>query len=209
MFIAARPLPADICDLLPCPPPPQAFVISFTSDFIPRLVYQYMYSPDGSMHGFVNHTLSYFNVSHFQERTKPLDPLHLGYQVDLCRYKDYREPSWSQTPYEISKEYWAVLAARLAFVIVFQNVVMLMSAVVDWLIPDIPKDISMQIHKEKVLLVELFMKEEQGKLQVLDIMSEHRNGKDAWSKCSPRPRLRPRLRPGIGLAPTPQNPTPH
>uniref|UniRef100_A0AAY4BCU9 Anoctamin n=1 Tax=Denticeps clupeoides TaxID=299321 RepID=A0AAY4BCU9_9TELE len=145
-----------------------AFVISFTSDFIPRLVYQYMYSPDGSMHGFVNHTLSYFNVSHFQNGTQPIEPLYLGYQVEICRYKDYREPPWSSTPYEISKEFWTVLAVRLAFVIVFQNVVMWMSDIVDWLIPDIPKDISLQIHKEKILMVDLFMKEEQGKLHVLD-----------------------------------------
>lgn len=38
----------------------------------------------------------------------------------LFRYKDYREPPWSNTPYELSKEFWAILAARLAFVIVFQ-----------------------------------------------------------------------------------------
>lgn len=38
----------------------------------------------------------------------------------LSRYKDYREPPWSSTPYELSKEFWAILAARLAFVIVFQ-----------------------------------------------------------------------------------------
>ncbi|XP_055789341.1 anoctamin-1-like isoform X1 [Salvelinus fontinalis] len=144
-----------------------AFVISFTSDFIPRLVYQYMYSSDGSMHGFVNHTLSYFNVSNFQDGKEPMDPQH---QVEMCRYKDYREPPWSNTPYVISKEFWAVLAARLAFVIVFQNVVMLMSDIVDWLIPDIPKDISLQIHKEKILMVELFMKEEQGKIQFIDSM---------------------------------------
>uniref|UniRef100_A0A3B4V602 Anoctamin n=1 Tax=Seriola dumerili TaxID=41447 RepID=A0A3B4V602_SERDU len=145
-----------------------AFVISFTSDFIPRMVYQYMYSPDGSMHGFVNHTLSYFNVSHFQDGKETMDPLHLGYTIEICRYKDYREPPWSTTPYEISKEFWAVLAVRLAFVIVFQNVVMLMSDIVDWLIPDIPKDISLQIHKEKILLVDLFMKEEQGKVYILE-----------------------------------------
>ncbi|XP_028286458.1 anoctamin-1 isoform X2 [Parambassis ranga] len=144
-----------------------AFVISFTSDFIPRMVYQYMYSPDGSMHGFVNHTLSYFNVSHFQEGKETMDPSHLGYSVEICRYKDYREPPWSSTPYEISKEFWTVLAVRLAFVIVFQNVVMLMSDIVDWLIPDIPKDISLQIHKEKILLVDLFMKEEQDKSHIL------------------------------------------
>uniref|UniRef100_A0A8C1PDM0 Anoctamin n=2 Tax=Cyprinus carpio TaxID=7962 RepID=A0A8C1PDM0_CYPCA len=126
-----------------------AFVISFTSDFIPRLVYQYMYSPDGTLHGFVNHTLSYFNVSHFQPGTEPTESMHLGYKVEVCRYlvcfalkslflmwcmtgyyihnvynihryKDYRDPPWSDTPYEFSRQFWAILAARLAFVIVFQ-----------------------------------------------------------------------------------------
>ena len=38
----------------------------------------------------------------------------------FCRYKDYREPPWSEHKYDISKDFWAVLAARLAFVIVFQ-----------------------------------------------------------------------------------------
>lgn len=46
---------------------------------------------------------------------------------------------------------------------------MLMSDFIDWLIPDIPKDITLQMHKEKILMVELFMKEEQGKrLSALD-----------------------------------------
>ncbi|XP_030621678.1 anoctamin-1a [Chanos chanos] len=159
-----------------------AFVISFTSDFIPRLVYQYMYSPDGTLHGFVNHTLSYFNVSDFQPGTGPLNPTHLGYAVEICRYKDYRDPPWSDTPYEFSREFWAVLAARLAFVIVFQNVVMLMSDFVDWLIPDIPKNISQQIHKEKTLIVELFMKEEQGRRY----LQNNQN-----NQSPPQPRSRP------------------
>ncbi|XP_031425597.1 anoctamin-1-like isoform X2 [Clupea harengus] len=150
-----------------------AFVIAFTSDFIPRLFYQYMYSPDGTLHGFVNHTLSYFNVSDFQPGTAPLQPMHLGYSVDLCRYKDYRDPPWSDTPYEFSREFWAILAARLAFVIIFQNAVMLMSDFIDWLIPDIPKDISLQIHREKALLVDLFMKEEQGKKPPRSVQSQH------------------------------------
>lgn len=40
---------------------------------------------------------------------------------------------------------------------------MLMNDIVDWLIPDIPKDISQQIHREKILMVDLFMKEDQQK----------------------------------------------
>ncbi|XP_029813136.1 anoctamin-1 [Suricata suricatta] len=155
-----------------------AFVISFTSDFIPRLVYLHMYSQDGTMRGFVNHTLSAFNVSDFQNGTAPSEPLGLGYEVQICRYKDYREPPWSEHKYDISKDFWAVLAARLAFVIVFQNLVMFMSDFVDWVIPDIPKDISQQIHKEKVLMVELFMREEQDKQQLLDAWTEKDRKKD-------------------------------
>ncbi|KAJ3594024.1 hypothetical protein NHX12_006356 [Muraenolepis orangiensis] len=168
-----------------------AFVISFTSDFIPRLVYQYMYSVDGSMHGFVNHTLSYFNTSDFQAGTAPAQPMNLGYKVNLCRYKDYREPPGTATPYEFTKEFWAILAARLVFVIVFQNVVMLMSDIMDWLIPDIPKDISLQIHKEKILMVELFMKEEQGKWYAAGDPHEPDKGGPSPSLNSP---LQPRWR---------------
>lgn len=43
-----------------------------------------------------------------------------------------------------------------------------MSDVVDWIIPDIPKDISLQIHKEKILMMDLFMKEEKGKTRTED-----------------------------------------
>uniref|UniRef100_A0A669D2V2 Anoctamin n=1 Tax=Oreochromis niloticus TaxID=8128 RepID=A0A669D2V2_ORENI len=168
-----------------------AFVIAFTSDFIPRLVYQYMYSPDGTLHGFVNHTLSYFNVTDFDPGTEPLQPMHLGYKVSVCRYKDYRDPPWSSTKYELSKEFWAILAARLAFVIVFQNVVMLMSDFVDWLIPDIPKDISLQIHKEKILMVELFMKEEQGKRFAARDNQDNCTIPLSANQSPPQPRSRP------------------
>lgn len=60
---------------------------------------------------------------------------------------------------------------------------MLMSDVVDWLIPDIPKDISVQMHKEKILLVDLFMKEEQGKVQILESKS-FTGGKDNCSRSN-------------------------
>ncbi|XP_028811574.1 anoctamin-1a isoform X1 [Denticeps clupeoides] len=157
-----------------------AFVISFTSDFIPRLVYQYMYSPDGTLHGFVDHQLSFFNVSHFRPGTEPLEPMLGNQKVEVCRYKDYRDSPWSDTPYDFSREFWCILAARLAFVIVFQNVVMLMSDFVDWLIPDIPKEINVQMQKERTLFVEMFMKEEQGKRILWNNQGE--------SPCQPRSR---------------------
>uniref|UniRef100_A0AAQ6ILT3 Anoctamin n=1 Tax=Anabas testudineus TaxID=64144 RepID=A0AAQ6ILT3_ANATE len=142
-----------------------AFVISFTSDFIPRLVYQYMYSPNGTMHGFIDHTLSYFNVSNFKPGTAPHSSAHKD--ISFCRYKDYREPPWSTDAYQFSKQYWCVLAARLAFVILFQNLVMFLSLVVAWVIPDVPKNIVEQLKREKKLLVDVFLQEEKEKFQLI------------------------------------------
>lgn len=72
---------------------------------------------------------------------------------------------------------------------------MLMSDFVDWLIPDIPKDISLQMHKEKILMVELFMKEEQGKR--LAAQDTHKldkcNSPSSANQSLPQPRSRPNL----------------
>uniref|UniRef100_A0A672URQ3 Anoctamin n=1 Tax=Strigops habroptila TaxID=2489341 RepID=A0A672URQ3_STRHB len=157
-----------------------AFVIAVTSDFIPRLMYQYAYSQNGTMHGFINHTLSYFNVSHLKAGTQP-ENSPFAQDVLFCRFKDYREPPWSPNQYEFSKQYWAVLSARLAFVILFQNLVMFLSVLVDWMIPDIPKDISEQIKKEKSVLVDFFLKEEHEKLKPIESFiardkQKHRSG---------------------------------
>ncbi|NWI74028.1 ANO2 protein, partial [Dryoscopus gambensis] len=157
-----------------------AFVIAVTSDFIPRLMYQYAFSQNGTMHGFINHTLSYFNVSQLKAGTQPENSL-FAQEVSFCRFKDYREPPWSPHQYEFSKQYWAVLSARLAFVILFQNLVMFLSVLVDWMIPDIPKDISEQIKKEKTLLVDFFLKEEHEKLKLIESFitrdkRKHRSG---------------------------------
>ncbi|XP_056621760.1 anoctamin-1 isoform X3 [Triplophysa dalaica] len=139
-----------------------AFVISFTSEFIPRMVYQYLYSETGTMHGFTNHTLAYFNTSNFKPGTATHDT-DFDRQLRICRYKDYRDPPWSPESYQLSKQYWSVLAARLAFVIFFQNLAMFLSMLVAWLIPDVPRSLKEQLKKENALLLELMLTEEMDK----------------------------------------------
>ncbi|XP_030646282.1 anoctamin-1 [Chanos chanos] len=136
-----------------------AFVISFTSEFIPRLVYQYLYSETGTMHGYVNHTLAYFNTSNFKPGTAPNDTV-FDRELRICRYKDYRDPPWSPESYQLSKQYWSVLAARLAFVIFFQNFAMFLSRLVAWLIPDVPRSLKEELKREKALLLDLLLSEE-------------------------------------------------
>ncbi|KAM6291808.1 anoctamin-6 isoform 1-T1 [Porphyrio hochstetteri] len=67
-----------------------AMIIAFTSDMIPRLVYYWSFSvpPYGShsshtMKGYINSTLSVFNVSDFKNASKPFSPW-LGNQT-TCR----------------------------------------------------------------------------------------------------------------------------
>ncbi|XP_051512184.1 anoctamin-1 [Myxocyprinus asiaticus] len=139
-----------------------AFVISFTSEFIPRMVYQYLYSQTGTMHGFTNHTLAYFDTSNFKPGTAPHDT-DFDRQLRICRYKDYRDPPWSPESYQLSKQYWSVLAARLAFVIFFQNLAMFLSMLVAWLIPNVPRSLKEQLKREKALLLDLLLTEETGK----------------------------------------------
>uniref|UniRef100_A0A8C9BNZ1 Anoctamin n=1 Tax=Phocoena sinus TaxID=42100 RepID=A0A8C9BNZ1_PHOSS len=161
-----------------------AFVIAVTSDFIPRLVYQYSYSHNGTLHGFVNHTLSFFNVSQLKEGTQP-ENSQFDQEVQFCRFKDYREPPWAPNPYEFSKQYWSVLSARLAFVIIFQNLVMFLSVLVDWVIPDIPTDISDQIKREKSLFVDFFLKEEHETLRPTEEPARRSQGASRRSGGSP------------------------
>ncbi|XP_061577905.1 anoctamin-1 isoform X2 [Cololabis saira] len=137
-----------------------AFVISFTSEFVPRMVYQYMYSVNGTMNGYTEHSLSYFNISNFTPGTAPTTTLITG--VTMCRYKDYRDPPWGQDAYTFSKQYWSVLAARLAFVIFFQNLAMFLSMLVAWLIPDVPRSLREQLKKDNMALMEFLLNQDQG-----------------------------------------------
>ncbi|KAM9578254.1 anoctamin-2 isoform 3-T3 [Guaruba guarouba] len=52
--------------------------------------------------------------------------------------------------------------------VIINNLVMFLSVLVDWMIPDIPKDISEQIKKEKSMLVDFFLKEEHEKLKLIE-----------------------------------------
>ncbi|XP_070763974.1 anoctamin-1 [Enoplosus armatus] len=136
-----------------------AFVISFTSEFVPRMVYQYMYNVNGTMNGYTEHSLSYFNVSNFPLGTAPTTTLITG--VSMCRYKDYRDPPWDPDPYTFSKQYWSVLAAKLAFVIFFQNLAMFLSMLVAWMIPDVPRSLREQLKKENMMLMEFLLNQDQ------------------------------------------------
>ncbi|RZF41208.1 hypothetical protein LSTR_LSTR011589 [Laodelphax striatellus] len=130
-----------------------AFIIAFSSNFIPKLVYRISVSEDHSDRGFLNHTLAYFDVKDF---TPPHNTTYKD--IDHCRYAEYREPPSGN--YKRPLIYWKILAARLLFVVVFQNIVSVVMLAVQWLIPDVPSRLGDQIKHEALLTNELIIKQE-------------------------------------------------
>ncbi|XP_054856935.1 anoctamin-7-like [Eublepharis macularius] len=109
-----------------------AFLIAFTSDFLPRLLYQHEY--DSHLHGYVNFTLAYS------------PPDYVDSNHTMCRYKAFRDASGSYTLF-----YWKLLAIRLGFIIAFEHVVFFCLRLIDWLVPDVPESLEVKIKRERYL----------------------------------------------------------
>ncbi|GAB6018638.1 hypothetical protein CHUAL_000318 [Chamberlinius hualienensis] len=129
-----------------------AFIIAFTSTFIPRLVYKHQISPDHSLNGYVNHSLSYFSVLDFEV---PMTSSSLAMNMSYCRYDDYR--AGPEGDYQLTTYFWYLLVIRLAFVVVFQNVVMFLITLLRWLVPDVPKKIQLKIRKDAYMTNEILV----------------------------------------------------
>ncbi|KAA0724049.1 Anoctamin-9 Transmembrane protein 16J [Triplophysa tibetana] len=123
-------------------------VIGISSDFIPRLVYQYYYGPCATgndsgidcMEGYIIHTLSTANIS--DERVRQDFSLkqmvtNNGINVTHCSYRDYR----SNEDFSLTNQFWVILAARLIFIILFEHVVVIFKCVASWFVPNSPLDV--------------------------------------------------------------------
>ncbi|NWX22671.1 ANO6 protein, partial [Aegotheles bennettii] len=139
-----------------------AMIIAFTSDMIPRLVYYWSFSvpPYGShssytMKGYINSTLSVFNISDFKNASKPFSPW-FGNQT-TCRqvYRDLRYPPGHQHQYEHNIYYWHVIAAKLAFIIVMEHVIYFVKFIISYIIPDVSQKTKSKVQREKYLTQKL------------------------------------------------------
>ncbi|XP_029318253.1 anoctamin-6 [Cottoperca gobio] len=132
-----------------------AMIIAFTSDMIPRLVYYWSFSvyPYGdhfnnTMQGYINSSLSIFNINDFLNSSKPMKA---PYNITTCRYRDFRYPPGHFRQYEYTVYYWHVIAAKMAFIIVVEHIVYLTKFILSYVIPDVPYAVKEQIKREKYL----------------------------------------------------------
>ncbi|XP_022056633.1 anoctamin-5-like isoform X2 [Acanthochromis polyacanthus] len=130
-----------------------AFIMAFTSDMIPRMVYLYAYSKESSMRGYVNNSLSIYNISQIPERNMPEDNW-FDNATSTCRYRDYRYPPGHQREYTHTMQFWHILAAKMAFIIIMEHVVFVVKFFVAWMIPDVPSDVKARIKRERYLIQE-------------------------------------------------------
>ncbi|KAJ6638053.1 Anoctamin-1 [Pseudolycoriella hygida] len=135
-----------------------AFIIAFSSNFIPRMVYMMRVNENHTDEGYLEHSLAYFRTIDFQNGTAPLKSAF--FNVTECRYSEYRNHPDSDAPYKRPAIYWHILAARLAFFVVFQNVVGFVQMIVAWAIPDVPRKLSDQIKREEYLTREIIIDHE-------------------------------------------------
>lgn len=118
-------------------------------------------NPDKTDVGYVDHTLAYFNTKDFQEGTRPIYTQFAN--VTTCRYAEYRNPPEADRPYKRPLVYWHILAARLAFIVVFQNVVYFVQMIVAWTVPDTPRKVRESVKREDFLTREIIIKHENQK----------------------------------------------
>lgn len=136
-----------------------AFILAFTSEYIPKLVYKMRYSDDGSLHGYIENSLASINLEDLYTREPGTAPENiyenLGYNQTYCLYTGYFD---STSPYKQNKQYWHVIAARLAFVFVFQFTVYVITNFISWLVPDVPKILELKSKREQHLEKKMFGK---------------------------------------------------
>ncbi|XP_059479818.1 anoctamin-4-like [Neocloeon triangulifer] len=130
-----------------------AFVIAYTSDFIPRMVFKFGYSQSGTLEGYIQSSLSLFNTTHYLEGMGA-ERARNASSPPVCWYRGYRNPPGSPDQYDLSPQYWHVFAARLAFVVVFEHIVFALTGIMAYAIPDVPAEVRTQIQRERLLAKE-------------------------------------------------------
>ncbi|CAH1128406.1 unnamed protein product [Ceutorhynchus assimilis] len=131
-----------------------AMILAFSSNFIPKLVYMLKVNPDHTEDGFLDFSLAYFNTSDFNAPETSL------YNATVCRYAEFRNPPDDPQKYKRPLIYWHILAARLAFIVVYQNLVSFIITIVEWTIPDVSRKLNDRIKREAYKINEIIIKNE-------------------------------------------------
>ncbi|XP_074596919.1 anoctamin 1 isoform X2 [Brevipalpus obovatus] len=136
-----------------------AFILAFTSDFIPKLYYWYHH---GSLAKYVNSTLSLYNATFLQPSIADFIAEHDLKNVSshYCTYQGRNYVPGTESEYQSTPESWRIFALRLFFVIVFHNFMWFLGLTLKWAIPNIPRNLKTRIRQSNILTNEIILHQE-------------------------------------------------
>ncbi|KAH8409217.1 hypothetical protein KR009_010799, partial [Drosophila setifemur] len=125
-----------------------AMIIAFSTNLIPKIVYAASVG-DPELNNYLNFTLAVFHTKHFK-----VEPLLGGSQysnMTECRYTEFRNPEY---PYKRPMIYWKILTGRLAFIVIYQNIITMLQGILRWAVPDVSGRLLKRIKRENFLIRE-------------------------------------------------------
>lgn len=138
-------------------------IIAFTTNLIPYYIYENYYKGKKTDDTFLKFSYSRFD-------TKDFDPLSVRnvslLNISECRYSDFRNPPEHYEKYELSEIYWHILAVRLVFVLIFQNLVGLIKLLVENRIAALPKKLKAKIVTETMRVQRIIINHESRKKRI-------------------------------------------
>ena len=147
------------------------------------MLYQLVYSENNSLEGYINFSLAYYNTEDLQVDQLNITgvpvcrlvlyTLSCLFKHQIFRYKGFELPPCNLThrhmvsssseryyrhqcdnDYSESFIWWHVIAAKLAFVLIFEHLVFFIKWIIEYIIPDVPHDVKLKVQREDYLQVQ-------------------------------------------------------
>jgi anoctamin-1 len=113
---------------------------------------------------YLDFIYAYFDTKDFEEGSMPQTVA--GEIIEVCRYPEFRNGPTHPQPYKRPTYYWKILAARLAFIIIFQNIVAWLQQFIDWAVPDKPVKLDSLMKRENFLVSNKIIREEKTRILI-------------------------------------------
>ncbi|XP_032594153.1 anoctamin-5 isoform X2 [Drosophila grimshawi] len=141
-----------------------AMIIAFSTNFIPKLVYKHTHD-DPELNNYLNFTLATFYTKDYTTQT--LLDVSAQENITQCHYTEFRNAPWLDQPYKRPMIYWKILTGRLAFIVIYQNIIALVQGIIRWAVPDVSARLLKRIKRENFLLREHIIEFEKRKAHEL------------------------------------------
>ncbi|GFS73478.1 anoctamin [Trichonephila clavipes] len=80
--------------------------------------------------------------------------------------------------YNFNEDYWHLLGIRFAFVLIFENLILMLTTLLRWLIPDVPKKLMERIRHENFITNEIMIAQELKRAKGLSSIPEEKSTGD-------------------------------